>query len=158
MKFTTAWNLPIILEEFIEYTPIQWRKTKGCQIVTGWTSTPTRISTDYAQNLPNHSLQLLDQSHNFYITGQGPSTSLVERAATFITNTLQTMKTPKQPHHTTHHTQPLDLPHVFACFAMRCLKWSHAGVMMHGPKLLKVAVKNKRERDVYIFLYVWCHV
>ena len=37
LKFKTAGNLPTILEEFIEYTPIQWRKPRWCQHVTGWT-------------------------------------------------------------------------------------------------------------------------
>ena len=37
-KLEIAGKLPIISEEFIEeYTPIQKRKTEGCQHVTGWT-------------------------------------------------------------------------------------------------------------------------
>ena len=37
LKLTTAGKLPTILEESIEYTPIQQRKTGGCEHVTGWT-------------------------------------------------------------------------------------------------------------------------
>ena len=37
LKFKTAGKLPIGLEESIEYTPIYWRETGGCQHVTGWT-------------------------------------------------------------------------------------------------------------------------
>jgi hypothetical protein len=37
LKFKTAGELPIVLEEFIEYTPRLKRKTVGCQHVTGWT-------------------------------------------------------------------------------------------------------------------------
>jgi hypothetical protein len=37
LKFKTAGKSPILLEEFIEYTPILWRETGGCQHVTGWT-------------------------------------------------------------------------------------------------------------------------
>ena len=37
LKSKTAWKLPIIFEEFIEYTPIFWRKSGRCQHVTGWT-------------------------------------------------------------------------------------------------------------------------
>jgi hypothetical protein len=37
LKFKTARKLPIFLEEFIEYIPIERRRTGGCQHVTGWT-------------------------------------------------------------------------------------------------------------------------
>jgi hypothetical protein len=37
LKFKIARKLPLILEEFIEYTPIYSKKTGGCQHVTDWT-------------------------------------------------------------------------------------------------------------------------
>ena len=37
LKFKTTGKLPIMLEEFIEYTQFNKRKFEGCQHVTGWT-------------------------------------------------------------------------------------------------------------------------
>ena len=37
LKSKTARKLPVILEEFIEYTPISYKKGEGYQHVTGWT-------------------------------------------------------------------------------------------------------------------------
>jgi len=37
LKFKTSGELLITLEEFMEYISNQYRKTKGCQHVTGWT-------------------------------------------------------------------------------------------------------------------------
>ena len=44
-------NLPIILEESIEYTSYWWRNTGRCQHVTGWTWIARNL-TGYAQILP----------------------------------------------------------------------------------------------------------
>ena len=53
LKFKIARKLPIILEEFIEYTPIYPTKTGGCQRVTDWTcKLNNRVWTDYAQKSP----------------------------------------------------------------------------------------------------------
>ena len=46
LKLETSVEIPITLEEFMEYTSNQYRKTEGCQPV-GLAN--TRISTDYAQ-------------------------------------------------------------------------------------------------------------
>ena len=56
LTFKTAGKSPtIIIEQFLEYTPTQQRKTGGCQHVTGWTckhlgSQPV-VPT---KNLPDH--------------------------------------------------------------------------------------------------------
>ena len=54
LKFKTAGKLPIILEESIEYTPVLWRKTGGCQHVTGWTCKHLGSQPVIPKNLPDH--------------------------------------------------------------------------------------------------------
>ena len=40
LKFKTPGELPITLEEFVEYTSYLYRKIEGCEHVTGWTCKP----------------------------------------------------------------------------------------------------------------------
>ena len=58
LKFKISGKLQIVLEEFIAYTPIEYRKTRGCQHLTDWTC---RISTGYALKSPQ-SLVAIDCS------------------------------------------------------------------------------------------------
>ena len=54
LKFKTSWKSTIILEEFIEYTCISWRKTKRCQHVTDWTWKHWGYWPIMLKNLPGH--------------------------------------------------------------------------------------------------------
>ena len=53
LKFKIAGKVPLILEEFIEYTPRLSQKTGGCQHVT-YGLANNRVSTDYAHESPDH--------------------------------------------------------------------------------------------------------
>ena len=54
LKFKIAGKLPFILEEYLEYSPIQRRKTGGCQHVTGWTWETLGYQLVMPKNLPGH--------------------------------------------------------------------------------------------------------
>jgi hypothetical protein len=56
LKLKTAGKLPIILHEFIEYCPIQLKKTGGCQHVTDWTCKHSDLNRLYAQKSPRSML------------------------------------------------------------------------------------------------------
>ena len=74
LKFKTAGKLPIILEEFMEYTPIYWRKTGGCPTCNRLDlQTLTRISTDYNAQKSPWSLLLLPWNFSWH----SPKTSTV---------------------------------------------------------------------------------
>jgi hypothetical protein len=50
LKFKIAKRLPVILKEFVDYTPILIRKTEGCQHVTGGSSRLQKI-TDHLRGI-----------------------------------------------------------------------------------------------------------
>ena len=69
LKFRASGKLPIILEEFIEYTPILIKKNQNMSTKFNWFDLETRgYEPNMPKNLPGHWMNCLQQ---FQVHGHG---------------------------------------------------------------------------------------